>query len=857
MLAGLCAGAIAVGGEPATTAWAKGPNGPPKGTPGGTVEGRAELRALNGLGTLSELKLTPAEKAAQQKERALGKQLAIVDYTVLSLRDYKQAVVEIKKALAIDPNNLRVNMSLVDMYLRLDQRKEALALLEKLQKKNPTEASIPRAIAMVKLNGGDQEGSIASLKKVLEVNPSDWEVQFALFQFAYKKMTLGDAAAKNDAVSYAKGFLKSCPFRRGLQYQMAERAVIQMAGTPLELTLYDAKWAYQRAFAETGFGRINALMNQARKGFEDCVAQQPQNQACHYYLGMIYGSVKASDAFDEKKSIAELQKAPDLADAQIDLAVAMRRRDENAAAERCLKRALELEPNNARAMLELGIIEKLDGKTEDAVNLFANAVRADLGSPSGARALDELTKLRPDHDLARMGALRGPMPIDIFSSERFLAAISLIEQQFGGVDESAAETPALREIVNRLLHAAEVSPSKMPRVAVLATRNIENAFALPNGNVYVTRALLDSFRKEWPDLPINADHGPLAQVLAHELAHVTRQHAAQSMLYVEAVQDAGARIDPSILTHTTRLQEIEADRVGMITAFVAGYHPRAGIDFMAAMGKKMEIPSHLDHPTFDERVHYLEEFWSNDVKYAFQAFKSGLGKIDKATELETSDSGAALGLYKDALEDFRRFRDTVRPSKEVLNNMGVAYARMGVLAQARAASTLSRWQTPLSLERQTALKYKSLVDGAERGTGGEVPWQLAQAAELFQEALSKDDGYRRAALNLAIAQIAIGTPDKALASLGKLAAATGNDAADASNVAGVAHAALGHVPDAEKAFKAALAAQKDQPAALFNLGRLYQTANKKGDAQSAWKNYLAHYPTGPWADAAKAELAAK
>jgi len=42
----------------------------------------------------------------------------------------------------------------------------------------------------------------------------------------------------------------------------------------------------------------------------------------------------------------------------------------------------------------------------------------------------------------------------------------------------------------------------------------------------------------------------------------------------------------------------------------------------------MEIPAHLDHPTFEERVHYLEEYWSNDVKYAFVSFRLGLDSLD-------------------------------------------------------------------------------------------------------------------------------------------------------------------------------------------------------------------------------------
>src|SRR6185503_10406958 len=114
-------------------------------------------------------------------------------------------------------------------------------------------------------------------------------------------------------------------------------------------------------------GRINEIMAQSRRGFERCVAEQPENQTCHHYLGLIYSSVKASSAYDEKEALKELQKAKDLPEAQVDLGVMLRRRDENEAAERAFKRALELDPRSARALTELGIVAKLDGRIDEAV----------------------------------------------------------------------------------------------------------------------------------------------------------------------------------------------------------------------------------------------------------------------------------------------------------------------------------------------------------------------------------------------------------------------------------------------------------------------------------------------------------
>jgi tetratricopeptide (TPR) repeat protein len=191
----------------------------------------------------------------------------------------------------------------------------------------------------------------------------------------------------------------------------------------------------------------------------------------------------------------------------------------------------------------------------------------------------------------------------------------------------------------------------------------------------------------------------------------------------------------------------------------------------------------------------------------------------------------------------------------VLNNMGVAFAHMGVLAQGRVGGALNTWATPFSLERQTAIKYKGIdPKGASRGGDNDVPWQLVQAVELFKEAVSKDPGYRRAALNLATAQIATGATSDALAGLAKLSGGTGSEAAEVQNLVGVANAVAGKNKEAESAFKDAIKADGTQQAAMFNLGHFYQVTSRKSDADAAYKSFLAKYPSGPWSDAAKKEM---
>ena len=54
---------------------------------------------------------------------------------------------------------------------------------------------------------------------------------------------------------------------------------------------------------------------------------------------------------------------------------------------------------------------------------------------------------------------------------------------------------------------------------LLADRKVVNAFALPGGEIFITRALVDHFENE----------AQLASVLGHEIGHVVARHSAEHM----------------------------------------------------------------------------------------------------------------------------------------------------------------------------------------------------------------------------------------------------------------------------------------------------------------------------------------
>lgn len=797
---------------------------------------------------------SPAAKL-NKKQLQIERHEWMAQYYVLRANDLKAAAKEYQAILRLDPKNLNASLALSSVYRRDKQDKQALAVLVKATKANPKHADAWIALAELQAIQGDSKGMKASVTKALQADPYHPRAHWLVFDDAYRRFHGGDAAAKAAALSAARTIMQTSPRRTSTAYKMAERAVVELSGDPIELTVYDAKAAYAAAFDTASIGNINRQMDKARRGFEECTRSAPKNEECHYYLGLVYASVKSSSAYDPKKALAELALAPSLPMAWVESARILRANDKNGEARAALTRALALDSRLAVAHVELGVLDKLDGKVDAAVKHFIAAMDADPYGAIGSRALTELSKTKPTHPRVTEGMLAGKN-IDVFATDRYKSIVEAIEQELGGVEPKAPEQAVLEDIVRRLAEGSTLR--QQFRVQLLGSKQV-NAFALADGNVYVTRGMLDLIKNKIGKR-IDANNDVLGHILAHELAHVVRKHTVTTAVFREAAKDGGRYLDRSVLTHVERLHEIDADREGMVMAFLAGYHPRGGIELMEAMGKQMEIPKHLDHPTFEERIEYLTDYWTNDVRYAFVSFKLGVQAMDRAAKLEASDMAKAVAAYDDAVDHFKRFRAMLPTLKEAANDLGIAYAKLGVLAMNKDDSPLGRWQTRFSLERQSAIKYVNLARDEERtATRGTVktriPWQLREAIAAFKDALATDEDYSKARLNLAAAYIAANQLDNANAMLDKVDAKSGVSPGEIQLLRAIALAEAKQFEKAHAAFSQALRYPVVKRAAAYNLARTLELAGKKREAKAAYTQYARLYPGGPWARAAAAAAA--
>lgn len=216
---------------------------------------------------------------------------------------------------------------------------------------------------------------------------------------------------------------------------------------------------------------------------------------------------------------------------------------------------------------------------------------------------------------------------------------------FGGVYQSAAIERILNDITTRLTRHSD-APGTAFRVTVLNSPNV-NAFALPSGELYITRGLL----------ALASDTSEIAAVIAHEMAHVTARHAAEREA-LEKNADLISRVDAQILDNPargqakrdlsritlasfSRQQEIEADKVGVRTLARAGFDPYGASRFLVSLGRNGALKAAgssansardfmSTHPTTPERV-------SQALLAARQIASPGTGERDRLTWLKALD----------------------------------------------------------------------------------------------------------------------------------------------------------------------------------------------------------------------------
>jgi len=212
---------------------------------------------------------------------------------------------------------------------------------------------------------------------------------------------------------------------------------------------------------------------------------------------------------------------------------------------------------------------------------------------------------------------------------------------------------ALQKYINSVGLVVAASSSRPDTFAgyhfsILKSENF-NAYAAPGGFIFITEGLLKA-------LP---DEDSLANVLAHEVAHVAERHGEKaistkhmeeavkglgdlvgSLTCTEIAQQAtvvfGSAVD-DVVAHLfekgySRDQEAEADREGLFIAYASGYDPARAIAVISLM---QSIPNQdggwlSTHPSTGDRAKQMQELIDeNNMQAALDGFDARKRRFHK------------------------------------------------------------------------------------------------------------------------------------------------------------------------------------------------------------------------------------
>lgn len=219
-----------------------------------------------------------------------------------------------------------------------------------------------------------------------------------------------------------------------------------------------------------------------------------------------------------------------------------------------------------------------------------------------------------------------------YKTERTIGESLALEglQRFG----NPVKNETLQRYVNLVGNAvaANSKRSTIPYEFAVLDSPVQNAFAVPGGVVFVSKALVS----------ILDDESELAAVLGHEIGHVAAKHALKSTQRAQLISGVGTITAASIggdkgkkLASTIgdlqnilfdkgldKEMEFEADQAAMESTYRTGYDPSAMIRVLEKL-QKLEASSKdkkgswfSTHPPLSERIARLQAQLKNYPDYA-------------------------------------------------------------------------------------------------------------------------------------------------------------------------------------------------------------------------------------------------
>ena len=292
-----------------------------------------------------------------------------------------------------------------------------------------------------------------------------------------------------------------------------------------------------------------------------------------------------------------------------------------------------------------------------------------------------------------------------------------------------------------------------------------NAFALPNGSIYISTGLIFLVDNE----------SQLAAIIAHEMTHVMRRHTyvqnrsnRKKFLTMNIMAAVGAyapggivgavitvvtAVAPFIVMATvfgySRDLEREADLKGIDMMISAEYSPEEMVNVMKLLNRDIEGENirlfYNDHPSLDERIKYLSSYLGSRAdrvthQMELNRERGAYFKIMEPVMRHDIQLSISAGRFRAAVFHAQRLAD-FRPSSENLFWLAEAYRTLGP----RSPQLTEKELTNSGKKDAAKKRVKRTLEEEElellatpAGKDNSQPHQL-RAEELYKQALDAEN----------------------------------------------------------------------------------------------------------------------
>ena len=301
--------------------------------------------------------------------------------------------------------------------------------------------------------------------------------------------------------------------------------------------------------------------------------------------------------------------------------------------------------------------------------------------------------------------------------------------------------------VARRLQPPEVLAATPFRVRVLDSAE-PNAFALPNGAIYLHAGLLARMESE----------AELAAVLGHEMAHVTHRDGLRTLRHLEDWTSGIGLVRLASVTGDSREHEREADREAIARMQAAGYDVRDAATLLerlgawvAAEGGKDVATPYSSHPRLAERLESCRALIAAAGPVAGTRNAEEFTRRTAGLLLENARIELAAGRYPDARAQGQRYLALAPGDASAHLLLGEIARREGTPAANDEAA--ASYRRALELDPRLAEAWRGL--GLVRAKAGDAAEARRAFTRYLELAPAAPD---RAHVEAALRRLPGGTP---------------------------------------------------------------------------------------------------